>query len=272
MTIISLLRPLGWKNNQQPSKLCLRGLHWPNQCRLYHKTQCICSFLFKFFVYWCYYFRFLWHALYSCWLRFFSLFYWSFHCKIIFTSHFSYSSQTIGSFDGTVNLYVTETVELDILSSSGNLTPMTFYVTPLDSSCSTVLGHNWLTHYNLLIDWVLGSITLQTALAIKSLYTASARTVSMQDLLPPNPSLNQLRHCLWQLWHLQPHLLHLTLWSSMQQLLRVLARWTTLKSLYSIVKIPNSVPAKLNTPWTSPAFQKSITSLLTFSVKPRLTL
>ena len=87
-------------------------------------------------------------------------------------------------FDRTTNSTITQAITLSPYFKTGDLTLISFYVTLLDGFCFLVLGHNWLTHNNPLIDWATSSISFYSP---EQSMPANLHA-SPQPLTPPLPA------------------------------------------------------------------------------------
>ena len=82
--------------------------------------------------------------------------------------------------EGTSNSIILQALDLQLCFPTRESQKLTLFVTLLDQSCTIVLGYCCLTHYNPLIDWVLGSISFWQSAQHESLSSPPVETFHLQ--------------------------------------------------------------------------------------------
>ena len=95
-------------------------------------------------------------------------------------------------FDGLLDNIISKIANLLIIFPSSNCINLDFYVTLLDSSCSLIIGYNWLIWHNPLIDWVNGLINFHPSLQENLALSYIMANTPLASLLSPNISLQSL--------------------------------------------------------------------------------
>ena len=90
-------------------------------------------------------------------------------------------------FDGSSNSIITLACDLPLYFPCGTLQTVTAYVTTLDSSCSIVLGHDWLAKYNPSINWTSSQIKFRTFAANSNPTPARAETPLLANSTTTEP-------------------------------------------------------------------------------------
>ena len=112
------------------------------------------------------------------------------HCFVdpSFNSNNSFASYEIPPIslrllDRSVGEVIIRAADIPICFSTGDVLPLKFYVTKLDSTSAFVFRHNWLHHYNPSIDWHAGHI-LHFRHLLHSVQSSSRMGINSSKELP----------------------------------------------------------------------------------------